>query len=347
MLALQNIVLVSSLFLSAVAHPVHQLRELTIVGRDQSARVVRSETTAAAAAAGLEVLSSGNDAFRKNLADNDPQLLQKLATDGQAPPFMFLGCSDSRVSEASVFNAKPGTLFTQRNIANQYQRNDINAQSVLSYAVSELGVNHVIVMGHYGCGGVGAAIASAPTANVDAANGAVQNWIEPIREILQSSNRTELVELRTKNAGLAVVEEPDIKDPGFRALVEENVKASVRRIAADSVITNHFALLQQGESTAAERRASEEKPPQDVFIHGFVYDIETGIVQDLGVSVGPAGKAIPSIPFASVAKAAVESAAAHDSETPKPAITVLELPVIQARCGTLCKAKRSLVSLWY
>lgn len=122
---------------------------------------------------------------------------------------MFIGCSDSRVSEGTVFNAKPGTFFTERNIANQFHSTDaggwvdsptrvyrdrlanILARSltVLSYAVSVLGVKHVVVMGHYGCGGVAAAIATPPEAPVDAANGAVQNWIDPIRELFRTSTR--------------------------------------------------------------------------------------------------------------------------------------------------------------
>ncbi|KDR79973.1 hypothetical protein GALMADRAFT_61844 [Galerina marginata CBS 339.88] len=327
------------------AHPVHQRSELKIIGRDYSAKVVR-ET----AATGLDILSTGNQAFRDGIGKSDPELLKKLTDDGQAPPFMFLGCSDSRVSEGTVFNAKPGTLFTQRNIANQFQSNDANAQSVLSYAVAELGVNHVIVMGHYGCGGVAAAIASPPTNQVDAANGAVQNWIEPIREIFRTSTRPEIVELRTKNEGVALVEEPDVKEPGFRALVEENVKAGVRRIVADSVISNHFALLPKASATPAvnvtppvnatitEKRA-EGGAPTEVFVHGFVYDIESGVVQDLGISVGPPGVAIPKIPFEAVAKSAEAAAKAHESapkasETPKKP------------CEQLCKAKRAFAGVF-
>ncbi|KJA12997.1 hypothetical protein HYPSUDRAFT_50052, partial [Hypholoma sublateritium FD-334 SS-4] len=85
---------------------------------------------------------------------------------------------------------------------------------------------------------VAASIASPPANQIDAANGAVQNWIQPIREIFRTSTRTEIVELRTKLGNSTTIEEPDIKEPGFRALVEENVKAGVARIAADSVITN-------------------------------------------------------------------------------------------------------------
>lgn len=93
------------------------------------------------------------------------------------------------MSEGTIFNADPGTLFTERNIANRFVSNDINAVSVLSYAVSELGVEHVIVMGHYGCGGVGASILARPTEDVSYADDAVQNWIEPVRQIFQTSTR--------------------------------------------------------------------------------------------------------------------------------------------------------------
>ncbi|KAF8174076.1 carbonic anhydrase [Pholiota molesta] len=305
---------------SVFAHPIHHA-ELRIVGRAQSAKFIRSEAAAVTNATGFEVLSGGNKAFRQNIANTDPKLLQTLADEGQTPPFMFIGCSDSRVSEGTVFNAKPGTLFTQRNIANQFQSGDANAQSVLSYAVAELGVNHIIVMGHYGCGGVAASIASPPVNQIDAANGAVQSWIEPIREIFRSSNRSEIVDLRAKIEGQTLIEEPDIKEPGFRALVEENIKVGVRRIATSSVISNHYAALAAlGSSGEKARRASHHADGAlaDVFIHGWVYDIENGEVHDLGVSVGPPGKAIPAAPFEAVAKSAAESVDAHGSSESAP-----------------------------
>lgn len=308
---------------SAFAHPIHEARDMRIVGRTTSAVVRRQESGGSEFAAIIE----GNNAFRAS----DPALLQKLADEGQAPPFMFLGCSDSRVSEGTVFGAKPGTFFTQRNIANQYQPTDPNSQSVLAYAVSELGVKHIIVMGHYGCGGVAASIASPPGSNVDAANSAVQAWINPIRELLQQSSRPEIVALRESIKGNTTVEEPDIKDPGFRALVEENVKVGVGRIAQDSVIVNHYALLAANSTGTVERRSGEGGPAADVFIHGWVYDIENGEVRDLGISVGPPGKAIPPAPFAAVAGAAEKASAAHQA----PAQTV------EVRCAEMCKTKRN------
>jgi len=249
---------------------------------------------------------------------------------------MFLGCSDSRVSEGTVFNAKPGTFFTERNIANQFHATDANAHSVMAYGVAELGVKHVIVMGHYGCGGVAASIATPPSATIDAANGAVQNWIDPIRAIFLSSTRLEIVELREKNKLLARVEEPEPKDPGFRALVEENVKANVRRIATNSVIANHYAAL-AGNSTV--KRA--DLALADVFIHGWVYDIENGEVKDLGISVGPPGKEIPASPFPPVPAAAGTTQQNEFSKVLSNSNTH-ETP--KARCESLCKAKRNFLA---
>lgn len=97
---------------------------------------------------------------------------------------------------------------------------------MLSYAVAELGVNHVIVMGHYGCGGVAASIASPPPNQIDAANGAVQNWIQPIREIFRTSTRTEIVELRTKLGNSTTIEEPDIKERAYLTCNPRDTRAN-------------------------------------------------------------------------------------------------------------------------
>ncbi|TFK72481.1 carbonic anhydrase [Pluteus cervinus] len=307
------------LALSSVAHPIHhqqEPRELRIVGRDQSATVTTARRGVQAPE--LNVLFEGNQKFRETISAENPGILKQLSDDGQKPPFMFIGCSDSRVSEGTVFKAQPGTLFTERNIANQFHNTDSNAHSILSYAVSVLGVKHVIVMGHYGCGGVAAAIASPPESPVDAAFSEVENWIEPIRALFQASSRPEIVELREKIKGQTNVPEPEIQEPGFRALVEENIKQSVNNIAKTSVLANHYHKLSLN-GTTSEKRSEEEAPLVDVYVHGWVYDIETGEIRDLGISVGPPGKEIPATPFEAVAKAA-EGVTGGNSETPAHAL---------------------------
>ncbi|KAK0192688.1 carbonic anhydrase [Armillaria mellea] len=231
---------------------------------------------------------------------------------------MFVGCSDSRVSEGTVFNANPGTLFTERNIANQFMAEDANAQSVIAYAVSELHVQHIIVMGHYGCGGVAAAIATPPEGPLDAANTAVQNWIAPIRALYQNSTRYPEERKCWPHS-----------PPGFRALVEENVKVSVQAITTSTVIQDvpvcltdwlysYFAALAQGGETLVQ-----------VFIHGWVYDIANGEIQNLGISVGPPGVEIPAVPFTTVTS----------NERVLPLENTSEDLVLV--CQKLCKAKRN------
>jgi carbonic anhydrase len=319
--------LISSL--SAFAHPVAHHPEhdtVRVIGKSQSSVLnLKRQEPAPTDASVFKVLVDGNQAFRQS----DPELLKTLTEEGQSPPFMFLGCSDSRVNEANVFNTKPGTFFSQRNIANQWHNNDANAESVLAYGVTVLGVQHVIVMGHYGCGGVAAAIASPPSSDIDAAGAVVQNWIKPIRDQFESSTRPEIVALREKNKGNTTVEEPEVNEPGFRALVEENVKLTVSKIAENNIIKNHFATLaKQSTSPAPEakaesaeaksshyKRADHAATPGNVFIHGWVYDIENGEVKDLGVSVGPAGVPIPAPPFAALSGAISATAAEASAES--------------------------------
>ncbi|KAG2010445.1 carbonic anhydrase [Coprinopsis cinerea AmutBmut pab1-1] len=285
----------------------------------------------------LELLSEGNKAFRESV---DPELLEKLAHEGQAPPFMFLGCSDSRVSEGTIFDAQPGTLFAHRNVANQFLSTDPNVESALAYATSALNVHHIIVMGHYGCGGVASAIMSRPKGpNIDAAQSAIHNWIEPLRELYASSDRPEIVDLRERLKNHTRIPEPPLHEPGFRALVEENVKSTVRRIADSTIVRNHYARLNKSTSNSnldsdldvtSEKTGSPDtsnpyihaikprpKPrPHVLFIHGWVYDIETGKIVDLDVSIGPPGKKIPRVPsLDSVLKSTSTSASSTTTTT--------------------------------
>ncbi|KAL4256938.1 Carbonic anhydrase [Pleurotus pulmonarius] len=331
MFARQILVLIVSLSV-ALAHPLAFHKQARDAVPGIQTREIPSE---------FQALFDGNQQFRTSIASSQqPNLLKTLTDEGQAPPFMFLGCSDSRVSEGTVFSAKPGTLFSQRNIANQFHHTDANTHSVYSYAIAELKVKHVIIMGHYGCGGVAAAIATPPKAPIDAANGAVQNWIAPIREIFATSTRPEIVELRERIKGQEEVEEPEPQEPGFRALVEENVKAGVRAMVADSVLSNHYAAL-AGNGTEHITGRSVEGPLADVFVHGLVYDIENGEIRDLGISVGPPGKPIPELPFPKVNSTAsaepINNAVGHVAT----ASTSTEHSAREA-CIQGCKAKRGL-----
>ncbi|KDQ21708.1 hypothetical protein BOTBODRAFT_40399 [Botryobasidium botryosum FD-172 SS1] len=256
------------------------------------------DVSAAASAPEITALLQGNQRFRTK---TDPNLLSNLAKNGQKPDFLFIGCSDSRVSEGTIFDAQPGTLFGERNIANQFSSGDPNANSILSYAVTELGVKHVLVVGHTGCGGVAASIASPPTPPLDAAGQSIQTWINPIRELYHTSNRTEIVALRNANAGHSHVDAPGIDDPGFRALIEENVKKSVNSIASGTIITDHWKAY-----TSGHHRRAEAGPLVPVFIHGWVYDIAKGTIKDLKVSQGPPGVPVPSALEAVAAAIGVE-----------------------------------------
>ncbi|KAF8815050.1 carbonic anhydrase [Phlegmacium glaucopus] len=247
----------------------------------------------------IEELYHGNKAYIANMSETNPGLLQSLASDGQKPPFMVVDCSDSRVNEQGIFSAEPGTMFTAGNIANQFDEDDLNSNAVLSYAVETLKVKHVIVMGHYGCGGIAASMVPPPEHEGPthrSASLAVQNWISPIRQIYQTSTRSEIVAHRTKCTNASHDQNmPDLHDPAFRALVEENVKANVFRIARSAVMQEHYTSIAQRTTTTAK-----SEPVTGVYIHGWVYDVESGEVSDLGVSVGPPGKVVPPTPFPTI-----------------------------------------------
>ncbi|KAK0488418.1 carbonic anhydrase [Armillaria novae-zelandiae] len=229
---------------------------------------------------GWQALAHGNNNFRLDMELSHPGLLEDLAVNGQHPEFLFLGCSDSRVSEGTIFNALPGMMFAERNIANQYNENDRNTNAVMSYAVESLDVQHIIVMGHQGCGGAAAAVGSPPPLPWSTADFAVQEWILPLRKLYATSYRPEIVEYRNRYPGVDVPK-PKLHDPVLRAMVEENIKQTVSKIASSELIEERYS-----NSTKAV-----------VFIHGLVYDVENGEITNLDVSVGPPGVPVPPVPF--------------------------------------------------
>ncbi len=174
----------------------------------------------------------------------DPQFFKRLA-DGQQPRYLFIGCSDSRVPASGITGTGPGEMFVHRNIANLVVHSDMNLLSVLQYAVEVLGVQDILVCGHYGCGGVAAAASNRQY-------GLIDNWLVNIRDVVRL-HEMELLRI------------PDEKQR-LRRLVELNVMEQVRNLAKTNIIQNALR---------------SEKPPR---LHGLVYDIADGVLKDLAVS---------------------------------------------------------------
>lgn len=189
-------------------------------------------------------LLEGNRLFVEGELKNDPDYFKKLSA-GQSPKVLWIGCSDSRVPANQVTNTKPGEVFVHRNIANVCVHSDMNMLSVLDYSVNVLKVKHVIVAGHYGCGGVAAAMTRKQF-------GLIDNWLRHIKDVYR---------LHSHELDL-------ITDPQVRAdrLVELNVIEQVFNLCKTTIIQNAW------------------KERSDLEVHGWVVDIRTGFVKDLKVS---------------------------------------------------------------
>ncbi|MBK6266457.1 carbonic anhydrase [Marivirga sp. S37H4] len=173
----------------------------------------------------------------------DPDYFKKMA-EGQKPKYLFIGCSDSRVPANEITGTEPGEMFVHRNIANMVVHTDMNLMSVLQYAVQVLKVEHVIVCGHYGCGGVAAAMGNKSLGLIDA-------WLRNIKDSY-SKNRD-------------YVEAAESDDARFRRLVESNVK--------EQVFNLHMTSIVQMAKNAG----------QDLQVHGWVYDLHDGLLNDLEI----------------------------------------------------------------
>jgi carbonic anhydrase len=190
-----------------------------------------------------EILKNNRDwAARKQAQDRT--YFEELA-NGQHPPYLYIGCSDSRLALTRFTGTEPGELFVHRNIANQVCLTDINFLSILDYAISHLEVKHIIVSGHYGCGGIKAALEGRTT-------GIIDNWVNPIRETYLQ-NQEEIDALATQEERL-------------NRLSELNVIMQVKNLYQTSIMRQ--ALQQQ-------------KAPE---VHGWVVDLRTGLIKDLHVS---------------------------------------------------------------
>ncbi|PPQ62952.1 hypothetical protein CVT24_006192 [Panaeolus cyanescens] len=244
-------------------------------------------STSTSSIASLQPLFEGNKQFMSKTrleAERDAQ---------QDSSYMFMGCLDNRLSPHTIFSAPPATLVTHNNLGNQYDDDDTNADSAITYAIEMANVDHIVVLGHYGCKSVETAITQS-----DDASDQVKAWVKPIRQLYKDSKRQEIVKLRDSRMPQrghpnGITAAPPASDPGFRALVEENVKMSVKALKDDSILDWAYS----------RKKKHDNKIQPDVFVHGFVYDDMTGEVYDLHVSFGPPGKPIPHIPFSALAAA--------------------------------------------
>ena len=196
----------------------------------------------------LDHLKAKNRAWAAGKVASDPGFFRRLVGQ-QAPEYLWIGCADSRVPANEIVGLDPGELFVHRNVANLAPPQDANYLSVLQFAVDVLKVKHVIVVGHYGCGGIAAAIDGVR-------RGLVDHWLHPIRETYQE-HHAELSAIPDKRAMLD-------------RLCERNVMRQVRNVATDVFVQE------------AWRRG------QSLSVHGWVYSLTNGLINDLEVTVsGP------------------------------------------------------------
>lgn len=205
-------------------------------------------------------LIDGNLEWVAKMNKSDPQFFSTLAK-GQKPPVLWIGCADSRVPANEITGTRPGDIFVHRNIANMVVHTDMNMLSVLDYAVNVLEVKHVIVCGHYGCGGVLAAMGNKQF-------GLIDNWLRHIKDVYRL-HKDELDAI------------PDEEKRG-RRLVELNVIEQVFDLSKTSIIQNKW---NSGDWPA---------------IHGRVYDIANGLIKDLDITINDNGELHNVFQFTSV-----------------------------------------------
>ena len=197
----------------------------------------------------LDHLKANNRSWAERKVAADPGFFKRLAGQ-QAPEYLWIGCSDSRVPANEIVDLDPGELFVHRNVANLAPPQDANYLSVLQFAVDVLKVKHIMVVGHYGCGGVAASIDGNR-------RGLVDHWLHPIREVAEV-HKAELDAIADRHKML-------------ERLFELNVMRQVKNVSSDVFIKDAWAR------------------GQDVWVHGWVYSLANGLINDLNVTVGRNG----------------------------------------------------------
>lgn len=195
--------------------------------------------------ADIAPLFDSNRAWAMSKLKADPGFFGRLA-DQQTPSYLWIGCADSRVPANEIVGLDPGELFVHRNVANLVHPADMNCLAVLQYAIEFLKVKHVIVTGHYGCGGVRAAMHPQQL-------GLIDHWLRPIRDVY-AKHEAELKDVIDEYKRL-------------NTLCEMNVREQVANLAKTTIVQN------------AWHRG------QELSLHGWVYGISNGLIRDLGVTI--------------------------------------------------------------
>ena len=196
----------------------------------------------------LPHLFESNRAWVERTKRADPQFFSKLA-EQQSPEYLWIGCSDSRVPANTIVGLMPGELFVHRNVGNVVVHTDLNCLSVLQFAIDVLKVRHVIVCGHYGCGAVRAALN-------DERTGLSENWLRHIQDV------------RDRHGARIAAESDERKRQ--RLLCELNVVEQVANVCRTSIVEDAWARA------------------QPLWVHGWIYGIEDGLLRDLDVTTGAA-----------------------------------------------------------
>jgi carbonic anhydrase len=189
----------------------------------------------------LRKLFDNNARWAEDIKAEDPQFFSKLSSQ-QSPEYLWIGCSDSRVPANEIVGLLPGELFVHRNIANAVVHTDLNCLSVLHYAVSVLRIKHIIVCGHYGCGGVQAALG-------DRQYGLVDNWLRNIRDVYYN-NREKFIDTLSEKEKVNL-------------LCELNVMQQVANVSHTNIVQNAW------------------DSGQELSVHGWIYDIHDGLLKQL------------------------------------------------------------------
>ncbi len=195
-------------------------------------------------------LLENNKNWAAAIKAEDPTFFEQLSAQ-QSPEYLWIGCSDSRVPANQIVGKMPGEVFVHRNIANVVIHTDLNCQSVIQYAVEVLKVKHVIVCGHYGCGGVMAAMGSSQF-------GLIDNWLRNIKDVYR----------RHEQELLAIEDEAE----RVNKLCEYNVLAQLENVCHTTTIQNAWAR------------------GQELYVHGWIYSIKDGLIRDLRSTVSGPGQ---------------------------------------------------------